>query len=157
VILIGLSSGSGSSMDGASASENSLYAWDGCAGLLTIEYPPDRRATANVGSGFANGVRLSDVSRSRKPGLPMRQAQPIRFSEQVGLDMDVAMRRLGVRADPVRRVDQRLRNLAVDTRQADVEAYLEDIGAAVEDQVDFCINYRQGREGNLPLGGRVRL
>ena len=63
-------------------------------------------------------------------------------SDQVGLDVDVAVRCLGIRADLVCRVDQRLRDLAVDPRQAHVEPRAEEVGAAVEYEIDLSVNGR---------------
>jgi hypothetical protein len=63
------------------------------------------------------------------------------------------VRRLGVRADLVRRIDQLLRHLAVDARHADVEARPQEEGAAVEVQINLGIDRQTGREGDLSLGG----
>jgi hypothetical protein len=57
---------------------------------------------------------------SGQPGV--RAGHLGRTSDEIGLDSDIAVHRLGVRADPVRSVDQRLRNLTVKACQAHVEA-----------------------------------
>jgi hypothetical protein len=59
-------------MEESSTDENSLYAWGGCAGLLTIEGSPDQRATANVASRLADGAQVSDAPRPREPGHPIK-------------------------------------------------------------------------------------
>jgi hypothetical protein len=76
-----------------------------------------------------------------------------RKSDEIGLDGDIAVHCLGVRADSMRRVDQRLRDLAVEARQADLEAGRQEECAAIEVQVDLGIDRNIGRELDLLLAG----
>src|SRR5262245_64595809 len=73
---------------------------------------------------------------------------------EVDFDVDVASCGLRVRADLVRGVHESLSDLAVQARQADVEASPEEETAVIRTQVYLCVDGPVGREGDLPLGGR---
>ncbi len=74
-------------------------------------------------------------------------------SGQGGGDVDIAVRRLGVRADQMRRLDQLLRDLAVHAGHADGEARAQEVGAVGIVQIDLGIDRELGRQLDLPLGG----
>src|SRR5271165_5903556 len=74
-------------------------------------------------------------------------------SDEIGLDGDIAVRGLGVRANPVRSMDQLLRDLAVEARQTDVEARRQEEGAVGEVQVDLGVDRYIARERDLLFGG----
>lgn len=74
-------------------------------------------------------------------------------SKQRGHDVDVAVRRLGVRTDFVRGLDKVLRDRALDARHADVQSSAQEEGAADLVQIDLGIDFRMGGELDLLLGG----
>lgn len=63
-------------------------------------------------------------------------------SEEIGLDVDVAAHCLGVRADIMGGVDDVVRNVAVETIQANVQAGTQEIGAVVDVEIDLGIDLR---------------
>jgi hypothetical protein len=75
-------------------------------------------------------------------------------SNEVGGDVDVAVDGLGVGADLVRRLGQRLRDVALDAGDADVKPRAQEERAAVKIQRDLGIDFRRGRELDLTLRGR---
>ena len=74
-------------------------------------------------------------------------------SHDAGGNFDVAVDRLGVRADAVRRLGQLLRDLAVDARHTDGEARPQEEGIARAVQVDLGVDRRRSRQLDLPLAG----
>ena len=68
------------------------------------------------------------------------------------LNLNVAVHRLGVRADQVCGLDQGLGLVALDPRHADAEAGAQEIGAVGQVQVDLGIDGQVRREFDLALG-----
>ena len=74
-------------------------------------------------------------------------------SDDGGRDLDVAVDRLGVRADPMRRLGQLLGDRAVHARQADVQARPQEERVAVAVQIDLGVDRRMLGQLDLALGG----
>ena len=79
--------------------------------------------------------------------------RPSCHSDQIGRHVDIAVDSLGVGADPVRRVDEILRDRVVEARQADIEARTQEEAAVAVVQIDLGIDRRIGRQLDLLLRG----
>jgi hypothetical protein len=82
--------------------------------------------------------------------------QPLQGLEDRDLDVDVAVGRLGIRANTVRRINELLREVPVDVGYADVETRSQKEGIIGRDQVNLGINRRMGRQRYfLSRGGKL--
>src|SRR5215207_340864 len=76
---------------------------------------------------------------ARPPGVSGRSDDPDRH-------VDVAASCLGIGADPIRFLDDGLSDLALGTRQADVEASAEEVPAVHQAQIHFGVDTCLGRK-----------
>ena len=53
----------------------------------------------------------------------------------------------------MRRLDQCLRDIAIDLRETDIEARAQEIGTALKNQINLGIDRWLGRKDDLPLAG----
>jgi len=74
--------------------------------------------------------------------------------DQVDCDIDVSVHCLGIWADPMCFLHQRLRNFAIHARQAEIEASPEEIAVVAATEVDFGIDETHGRYGDLQVSRR---
>src|ERR1700684_642357 len=72
-------------------------------------------------------------------------------SDEGGLDVNIAVNRLGVRANRVRGFDQGLGLLAIDARHTNVQTRAEEKRAIRLVQIDFRVDRQIGWKLDLPL------
>src|SRR5471032_2017933 len=96
---------------------------------------------------------MADICAAARPrgAAPDSKARALaghlrRKSDEMSLDGNIAVYGLGIWANPMSSVDQRLRDLTVEPRQADVEASRQEEVTAVEVQVDLGVDCHLGRE-----------
>src|SRR5438128_1079893 len=90
-----------------------------------------------------------------RSGLPdkHRQAGLPRGLDQVNRDVDVPSRGFRIRTSLVRAIYQRLRDLSLQTRQADIETSLEKVPVVTSPKVHFGVDGHVRRELHLHFGG----
>src|SRR5258708_19984840 len=74
-------------------------------------------------------------------------------SDQIDCNVDIAVCCFGVRARLMGFIHQGLGDLPLHTRQADVEASLEEAGAVTQAQIDFGLDGEANRQTDLPSAG----
>jgi hypothetical protein len=115
------------------------------------------KATAPVNHRNQQGPRRSpDIVRASRPHNNSEsegRRRPKDGLDQVDRDLNVAACGLRITAELVGRVEQVLSNLAIDSRQADIETSREGVSVACLAQVHFGVNGYVSRQLDLRFAG----